>query len=273
MSVKITFGMIVFNAESTLPKGMLKACIENVYDIAHEIIIVEGATRAVTHYFDGDTSSFTNDGKSTDNTIEIIKSIADPKNKIKLIESKGFWNGKTEMCNEWAKIATGDYIWQLDSDEFFHQDEMIKIQKYLEINTPYAVYFNAYHFFGGIDYYIDEKSYPEWGSGPWFRVFKNLPGKSYWKSHEHPIYVCDGIICNDALILNQTESTKLGIKMYHYSYVTYEQIKFKTLFYRNNVYPEAWNKFTENKIYKPLGSKAYKFDGEHPLIIKKLFNI
>jgi hypothetical protein len=108
MSVKITFGMIVFNAEKNLPNGMLSACIQNIYDFAHEIIIVEGATKAINHYFDGDTSKFTNDGKSNDRTIEIIKSFPDPKNKIKLIESKGFWDGKTQMCNEYAKIALND---------------------------------------------------------------------------------------------------------------------------------------------------------------------
>lgn len=271
--MKITFGMIVFNSEKTLPKGMLEACIKNVYDIAHEIIIVEGATKAVTHYFDGDTSPFTEDGKSKDNTINIIKNIPDPLNKIKLIESRGFWNGKTEMCNAWAEIATGDYVWQLDSDEFYHIENINKLISYLEVNKPDAVYFNAYHFFGGFHYCIDERSFPNWGSGPWYRLFRNVPDKSKWLSHEPPVYQCEGLVCNNGNILRQEESTKLGIKMYHYSYVTESQINFKTLFYKNSIYPEAWNKFKVDKEYKPLGSKAYKFEGEHPEIIKKLYNI
>jgi glycosyltransferase involved in cell wall biosynthesis len=271
--MKITFGMIVFNAEKTLPKGMLEACITNVYDIAHEIIIVEGATKAVTHYFDGDTSQFTDDGRSTDNTIDILKSIKDPLRKIKIIESRGFWNGKTEMCNEWAKIATGDYVWQLDSDEFYHIDDMIKLINYLEKHSPDAVYFNAYHFFGGLDYCIDERSYPNWGSGPWYRVFKNKPGNSRWISHEHPIYECDGKVCNNGLVLDQNKSNELGIKMYHYSYVTESQIEFKTLFYKNSTYREAWKKFSQDKDFKILGSQAYKFTENHPDIIKKLFDI
>ena len=271
--MKITFGMIVFNAEYTLPKGMLEACISNVYDIAHEIIIVEGATRAITHYYDGDTSQFTDDGRSSDKTVDILKKIPDPLDKIKIIESRGFWNGKTEMCNEWAKIATGDYVWQLDSDEFFHINDMKKLISYLEEYKPDAVYFNAYQFFGGLDYCIDERSFPSWGSGPWYRVFKNIPGKSRWLSHEHPIYECNGKVCNNGLVLSTEESTKLGIKMYHYSYVTESQINFKTIFYKNPIYPESWDKFSIDKNYKPLGSQAYKFTGEHPDIIKKLFNI
>ena len=271
--MKITFGMIVFNAEKNLPKGMLEACISNVYDIAHEIIIVEGATRAITHYYDGDTSQFTDDGRSSDKTVDILKKIPDPLNKIKIIESRGFWNGKTEMCNEWAKIATGDYVWQLDSDEFYHVDDMKKLICYLEEYKPDAVYFNAYHFFGGFNYCIDERSYPEWGSGPWYRVFRNIPNKSRWISHEPPVYSADTLICNSGRVLNQNQSSEIGIKMYHYSYIDTKQIDFKKIFYGNNLYPEAWKEFEKDKNYKPLGSTVYKFEGDHPEIIKKLFNI
>ena len=83
--MKITFGMIVFNAEEVLPAGMLEACIRNVYDFAYEIIIVEGATRAINHYFDGDTLPFTNDGRSTDRTIEIIESLSDPEAQLNIL--------------------------------------------------------------------------------------------------------------------------------------------------------------------------------------------
>jgi glycosyltransferase involved in cell wall biosynthesis len=271
--MKITFGMIVFNAETNLPDGMLAACISNIYDVAHEIIIVEGATKATTHYFDGDTSTFTKDGKSTDKTIDIIKNIPDPQNKIQLIESRGFWNGKTQMCNAWASLATGDYVWQLDADEFYHPDQIIKLCGYLDQHRPDAVYFNAYHFFGGLDYCIDERSYPEWGSGPWYRLFRHIPGNSKWLSHEHPIYKCGDVICNNSKVMTQQETSALGIKMYHYSYVDYRQIEFKTLFYKNSIYPEAWSKFQSDKNYKPLGASAFKFEGHHPEIIKNLFGI
>lgn len=272
--MKITFGMIVFNAEKNLPDGMLRCCIENVYDIAHEIIIVEGATRAINHRFDGDTSKFTTNGKSVDNTIEIIKSIPDPLKKITLIESNGFWDGKTQMCNAWASIATGDYVWQLDSDEFYHVEDMKKMIKYLEVEKPDAVYFNAFHFFGGLDYCIDERGHPaEWGTGPWYRLFRHTPGKSRWISHEHPIYETDGIICNNGKLVDQHKSMEIGIKMYHYSYVDYKQIAFKTEFFKNPIYPIAWENFKMNKDYEPLGARALPFDGEHPEIIKKLFKL
>ncbi len=271
--MKITFGMIVFNAITNLPKDMLVSCVLNLYDVAHEILIVEGATKASTHYFDGDTTKFTDDGKSTDDTIEVLRNIPDPLNKIKIIESNGFWNGKTEMCNAWAEIATGDYIWQIDSDEFYHQSDIIKMKNILETEKPDAVYFNAYHFFGGFEHCIDERSYPEWASGPWFRLFRNEPGNSRWISHEPPVYSCGSTICNQAHLLDQHFTKSQDIKMYHYSYVTYEQIEFKSDFFRNQYYKEAWESFKNNKDFKPFNSTVYKFEGEHPEIIKKTYNL
>jgi hypothetical protein len=271
--MKITFGMIVFNSISTLPKDMLVSCILNVYDIAHEIIIVEGATKAINHYYDGDATKYTNDGRSTDDTVNVIKNIPDPDNKIRLIESRGFWNGKTEMCNEWSKISTGDYVWQLDSDEFYHKSDMIKIKNMLEEKMPDAVYFNAYHFFGGFNHCIDERSYPNWASGPWFRIFKNIPGDSRWISHEPPTYLCGKNICNNGNVIDQNITTKMGIKMYHYSCVTYDQILFKSNFYGNDYYKEAWEKFKIDKSFKPFGSKVYEFSGNHPDIIKEVYNL
>jgi glycosyltransferase involved in cell wall biosynthesis len=277
--MKITFGMICFNAINNLPEGMLEMCILNVYDIAHEIIIVEGATKAITHRFDGDTSKYTTDGSSTDDTINVIKNIPDPLNKIKLIESNGFWDGKTEMCNAWASIATGDYIWQIDSDEFYHKSDMLKVKNILEKEKPDAIWFNAYHFFGGFDYCIDERGLlltddkSQWGCGPWYRLFKNVPGKSRWLSHEPPSYYCDGNICNDGLLLNQNYMSENGIKMYHYSYTNYEQIKWKSDFFQYPDYITYWNKFKEDKSFKPFGTTVFPFDGEHPEIIKNKYNL
>jgi hypothetical protein len=267
--MKITFGCIVFNILSTLPKDMFKYCIENVYDIAHEIIIVEGATLATSHYFDGDTLSFTKDGRSSDGTIEYLKELQKKYPKINLIIGDGFWNGKTEMCNEYAKISTGDYIWQLDSDEFYKKNDQIKIIHLLEYEKPDAVHFYANHFFGGFDYCMDERN-SGWGNNiPWMRIFKNIPGKSKWLSHEPPQYFCDGLICNDGKVIDRDKTLKMGIKMYHYSYVCENQIKFKDIFFRQKSnYQNYWNDFIINKNTMIWGSKVYKFDGVHPDIIK-----
>ena len=270
--MKITFGCIVFNILSTLPNNMFEYCIQQIYDIAHEIIIVEGATKATTHYFDGNTTLFTNNGRSTDGTIDYLYNLQKKYSKIKIIIGEGFWNGKTDMCNAYASISNGDYIWQLDSDEFYTKEDQFKILKILSEKKPDAVHFYANHFFGGFDSCIDERC-NSWGNDiPWMRIFRNIPGKSKWISHEPPNYLCDGLFCNKGNVITRDDTLKNGIKMFHYSCVIENQIKFKDIFFGQNMkYEKLWNDFKKNKKILIFGSKVYKFEGEHPDIIKNKY--
>jgi len=267
--MKISLFSIVFNVIETLPKNMFELNIKNMYDYVDEIIIVEGATKSRSK-FDGDTSTFTSNGRSNDGTIEMIKELEKTYDKIKVIIGNGFWNGKTSMCNAATNIATGDYIWQLDSDEFYKTEDILKIMKILEKQKPDAIHFYANHFFGGWDYCIDERDGKSWGNNiPWKRIFKHIPNKSSWISHEPPEYVCDGMICNNGNIIRREETLSLGIKIYHYSYVQYEQILFKSKFFRNNQYIPFWNQFKLDKKSLIFGSKVFNFTDNHPKIIKE----
>jgi hypothetical protein len=248
---------------------MFEYCVRHIYNYAHEIIIVEGATKALTHRWDGDTTSFTNTGRSTDGTIEYLYELQKKYPKIKIIIGDGFWNGKTEMCNAYASIATGDYIWQLDSDEFYKDEDINKILDILDSEEPYGVHFYANHFCGGWDYCIDEKQ-KTWGNDiPWKRIFKNVPKNSFFVSHEPPKYICNGKLCDNEKTLDRDYMlNNYNIKMYHYSYVHYPQINFKSKFFRNNKYVEFWNNFIENKNTLIFGSSPKKFEGLHPQIIQ-----
>lgn len=273
--MKITMMSIVFNVLDTLPENMFELCIQNLYDSVDEIIIVEGATKSITHHFDGNTSSFTTNGRSTDGTIEYIKELEKKYSKIKVIIGDGFWDGKTQMCNAAAIISTGDYIWQVDSDEFYKKEDQVKILNLLETESPDAIHFFANHFFGGFDYCIDERSPNTWGNDlPWMRIFKNVPLKSQWSSHEPPQYICDGKVCNHGKVISRDKTLEMGIKLYHYSYVQESQIKFKDVFFAQYPnYQNFWNQFLVNKDMFIWGSKVNKFDDEHPEIIKNNYNI
>jgi len=273
--LKHTAGIIVFNVINTLPKDMFRYCIENLYEFMDEIIIIEGATRATTHYWDGDTSFFTKDGHSADGTIDLLKDLKRQYPKIRIMmRQDGFWNGKTEMCNVYAQMATGDYVWYIDQDDFYKKEDMPKIIDLLEKKRPDAVHFFANHFFGGFDYCIDERMRSSWGNNiPWMKIFRNVPGKSYWISHEPPNYVCDGIVCNQGKVISRDETLSMGIKLYHYSYVSESQINFKSKFFRNPKYVEYWEKFKTDKNIDIFGSKVFKFEGTHPEIITKNYLI
>jgi len=266
--MKISFGCIVFNLLDTLPKDMFRKCIESVHDFAHEIIIVEGASNGS----DGNTKVFTKDGHSTDGTLEYLYSLQSEFDKITIIPSKGFWNGKTEMCNEYAKIATGDYIWQLDADEFYHKNDIVKIIDILETLKPDAVHFYANHFFGGYDYCIGETG-KNWANFlPWMRIFRHIPNKSKWLSHEPPNYQCDDLICNQGRVITRDQTLNLGIKMFHYTCVCKEQIDFKERFYGNNQYTRFWNMFQLDQGIKIFGDRSYKFTGNHPVKFSEEIN-
>lgn len=249
---------------------MFRHCIDNIYQFAHQVYVVQGATKAVTHYWDGDTSYFTKDGHSTDGTLQYLYKLKQQYPKLNVITGQGFWNGKTQMCNEYAKRASGDYVWQLDSDQFYKKQDMKRIIKLLEQQSPDAMHFYANHFWGGYDYCMDQRQWDKWGNGlPWKRVFKNVPGRSSWISHEPPEYKYDDVICNKGKVIDRDTTLKMGIKMYHYSYVQQSQVQFKSKFYRNRDYISMWQSFKSNKQMKIFDRDTHKFWGQHPQIIRK----
>jgi glycosyltransferase involved in cell wall biosynthesis len=269
--MKISTGTLAFNVLSTIGEKLFTAQLEHLYNLSDEILITEGATKVTSnHYWDGDTSWATHDGHSTDKTIEFIKDYPDPDRKITLITKEGFWNGKTEMCNTWAEKATGDYLWQIDSDEFYKEEDIVKIKYILENFHPTAVHFYANHFFGGFNTVINETG-RFWGNHiPWMRIFKHSPGKSHWISHEPPNYVCEGKICNEDILVSRDETLKWDIKMYHYSYVYKSQFEFKTKFYKQKEYMEYWDKMEQGETVSPFNDTLNNFNPQdHPEIIKK----
>lgn len=271
--MKITTGTLLFNGSTFMPSGMLKAQLDQLYYISDQIIIVEGATKSdkTTHYYDGNAVPFTPDGRSTDDCIQIVKGYPDPENKITLIESKGFWNGKTQMCNEWSKIARGDYIWQIDMDEFYFKKDIIRIKEILSKYSPNIVHFFANNFWGDFKHCIDETSPYTWGNeAPWMRIFRHLPG-SRWERHEPPTYLFpDGSRVNESKIIPREEMLRIGIKMFHYNYVTQEQINFKTQFYHQDWTSRQYEDWKKDKNTLINNSKVVEYEGEHPEWVKEL---
>ena len=113
---RISFGIIVLNGEP-----FTRYNLRNIYKFAYEIVIAEGASLKAAHMS-------TSDGHSIDKTLEIIREFQDnedPENKIKIVTAEdegypnGFWPGeKDQQSQAYAKRCTGDFLWQLDIDEF-----------------------------------------------------------------------------------------------------------------------------------------------------------
>ena len=118
---KITFGIIVLNGEP-----FVRYNLRALYPFAHQIIVVEGAVPAAARIA-------TPDGHSTDSTLKTLwefKLQEDPLDKLTIITAEdedypdGFWPGeKHEQSQAYASRATGDYLWQVDIDEFYKPED------------------------------------------------------------------------------------------------------------------------------------------------------
>lgn len=84
---KISFGIIVLNGEP-----FTKYCLRQIYPLAHEIIVVEGASQYARDVAD-------ENGHSLDGTLRALwefKEQEDPEDKVKIISVMVF--GKKRMC-------------------------------------------------------------------------------------------------------------------------------------------------------------------------------
>ncbi len=271
--MKISFGMIVLNGEP-----FIRYNLENLYPHAHEILIVEGAVEKFKH-------AATPDGHSIDETVEIIKSFPDPENKIRLIQCKGFWPEKDEMSNAYMENCTGDYIWQVDVDEFYKSEDILKIKEFL-FADPYItrVDIKTINFWRGFSAVMQGASYI-YGKDEFIRIFKIRSGYRYLR-HRPPTLVDEkGKEVIHHKILGARELfEKHGIYIYHYSYVFPEAVKGKSEYYsqlnwgRGHEDGLSWYHHEWESLSNPLRIHIIKyppswivpFTGQHPEVIKKM---
>ncbi len=232
--LKIALGMIVFEGDY-----VLKQTLESIYPFVSQIMISEGP---VKYWQDQGRTT------STDDTNSIIESLDDPLNKIKVVH--GQFNEKDDQCKAYMEFLNkdADYIWNLDSDEMFKQEDVIKLMKLLHDNAYTSVGVKPYSFYGGFDRYItgfeEEKD-------QFLRIFKVFPG-STWKTHRPPTIQHYGSVrVTDKHLDSETLANEHDIRMYHYSYVFPKQVHDKIAYYKRAV---SKNKCIDNyfeNVYLP----------------------
>ena len=234
MDLKIAFGMIVFEGDY-----VLKECLEQVYPFASQILIAEGPV-----------SYWQRQGRttSTDDTNKILDEFPDPDNKIKIVH--GQYSEKDDQCKAYMQHINDDidYIWNLDSDEVYKTEDLIKMIEFLKQENPTSVGVRSCSFYGGFDNYLTGF---ELNRDNFLRVFKYTKGAT-WLTHRpptinYPQYA--NIIYKH--IDSETLYNATGIQMYHYSYVFPTQVFTKVNYYKDSVSRDNCidNYFTE--IYRP----------------------
>lgn len=285
--IKITFGMIVLNGEP-----FIKYNLRSLYPFAHQIIVVEGANINSAHCASEDGHSI--DGSM--NSLEEFKKFEDPENKVVIVTAEdeghpnGFWPGeKDEQSQAYAKRATGNWLWQIDVDEFYMESDMQSIIKMLEEDSSIStISFSELPFWGSFDYKSDG-IYLRMGYSEFYRLFKWMPSYKY-VTHRPPTVVNDeGVDLRNINWVRACNLENKGIYMYHYYKLFINQVSWKMIYYANRVKghnnPIIVNgdKYTEDTFINLKNqfrihtvntwpSWLERYDGSHPVQIQALRN-
>jgi hypothetical protein len=276
---KITFGMIVLNGEP-----FIRYNLRSLYPFAHQIIVVEGACPSAA-------AVASSDGHSKDGTLEILqefKKNEDPENKLIIVTAldegyqEGFWQEKNEMSQAYARRATGNYLWQIDSDEFYHEEQIKRLMIILEKEKPDAVSFPMITFWGGIEYITDSFYLIRDNAREYHRLFAWKPGYSY-KTHFPPTVVDEnGIDLRKKHWLRAAYIERQNIFLYHYSLLFPLQVFNKVSYYkiRNHSAIDTWEESVYRRLEKPFRihniyyhiSWLERFNGVHPKFIHSMMD-
>lgn len=273
---RISFGIIVLNGEP-----FTRYCLRSIYPFAYEIIAVEGAVPAAA-------GVATPEGHSTDGTLEILrrfKEEEDGEHKLQIIARDGFWCEKDEMSRAYAERATGDYLWQVDVDEFYKIDDMRRVVEMLRADpTISAVSFEQLFFWGGFNYCADGW-YLRLGGSRFHRLFRWGRGYTY-KTHRPPTVLDpNGVDTRAQHHVSSDDTMRQGMFLYHYSHVFPKQVTEKSEYYGNaewarrnkaqiwaeEVFGALTRPFRVHNVYD-FPSWLERFAGDHPAQIRAMLD-
>jgi hypothetical protein len=273
---KVTFGIIVLNGEP-----FTRYCLRALHPFAHEIIVVEGATASAS-------AIATPAGHSTDDTLETLKRFKeeeDREDKVQIVVRDGFWNEKDEQSQAYAERATGDYLWQVDIDEFYKAKDIKRILKMLQKDPDIAsVSFKQITFWGGFNY-VTDGWYLRWGTEICHRIFKWGPGYCYTTHRPPTVYDPQGTNLRELKWINGYQLAQQGIFLYHYSLVFPKQVLDKCIYYSHTDWAGhatgavEWaynnffilkNPFRVHNVYQ-YPSWLERYHGTHPLEIMHMW--
>ena len=273
---RISFGIIVLNGEP-----FTRYCLRSIYPFAFEIFVVEGASSQAAEIS-------TADGHSLDSTLETLRSFQineDPEKKLQIITKDGFWSEKDEQSQAYAAKATGDYLWQVDIDEFYHPEDLNAILKLLAEDSQISgASFYWENFWGGFDYQPDGWKYRDAlrEINGIRRIFRWGKGYQY-VSHRPPTVLNDSgkNLCELKWIAPR-EMARRKIFIYHYGMLLPKQAREKTLYYKkmwkSHETMDEWFVETFQKLNHPFKimhgfdppSWLTRFRGKHPPEIEQL---
>lgn len=229
--IRISFGMIVLNGEPFLPYNL-----RSLYPHAHQIIVVEGAAPGARNI--ADPRGHSRDG--TLHSLRRFKEEEDPEDKILIVTAEdeghpdGFWPGeKDEQSRAYAKRANGDYLWQVDVDEFYRTEDIAAVMSMLRDDPDIStVSFEQLTFWGGFDY-IADGWYLRRGAACYHRLFKWGLGYDYVSHRPPTVHDDSGRDLRTKHWISNKAMAARGIYLYHYSLLLPKQVQEKCDYYQH----------------------------------------
>ena len=219
---RISFGIIVLNGEP-----FIRYTLRALYPFAHQIIVVEGAVP-------GAKNIATPAGHSRDSTLDSLrhfKETEDPADKLIIVTRAGFWSEKDEMSQAYAARASGDYLWQVDVDEFYQPVDLQAICDMLRAQPSIsAVSFKTLTFWGAPTYRVDSW-HKRRGASEYHRLFKWGPGYRYVTHRPPTVIDAQGRDLRDLHWLRADALAARDIYLYHYSLLLPKQVLEKCDYY------------------------------------------
>ena len=188
-----------------------------------------------------------NIGESEDDTLLLIQSLASP--KIRIIEShwndsmqdRGYVYGQQKMIAQFN--CTGDWAFYIEGDEIYHENELDKILKSMEmhLNDPNveALVFDFHHFYGNVNSILN--------SPGWYRSEARIIKNSIRS------YAPDGLFW---LVLDSNKKSRYprakhtGANCYHYGWVRSEE----EMNLKSNKVQKYWGRSPVNIDYSQIYS-------------------
>ncbi len=271
---RVTFGIILLNGQP-----FVRYNLRALYPFAHQIVVVEGAVSAAAEIA-------TDEGHSIDGSLDELyrfQEEEDPENKLEIVTRQGFWAEKDEMSQAYAERATGDYLWQVDIDEFYRPHDMQQVLLMLQDDPRItAVSFKQITFWGGFDY-IADGWYLRHGGEIFHRLFQWQSGYSY-TDHRPPTVVDRfGRNLRDLEYISGYDLAGADIILHHYSLLFPRQVLEKSAYYSEAAWVErkrmkTWADEVYGSLKRPFRvhnvyyypSWLQRYRGQHPPQIEAL---
>jgi hypothetical protein len=212
-------------------------------------------------------------GSVTDRTLELIKSINDP--KIKIIETDWdtekypFGTVHAQQTDLAKTYCSGDWLLYLQADEVLHQEDLPAIKTacatYLKEPRVEGMLFHYIHFWG--DYCHYQKSHAWYNKE--IRMIRNRADIHSWQSAQsfRAIPNFDGISYRKKEGTQKLRVVSIPVRIFHYGWARPPEIMTKKMNELDRIHSHEKERFVGGMNYGDLNAFPI-FSGTHPKVMK-----